>query len=328
MGTGLHHFGRFGAIFELSWHGTIITVMWIAIAVGGIVVTTAMAGWVRTRRRRRPESVGRSREALLNSDAALFHLMRTPLTSLLGHLEQTLSAPLTSEVRESLEVARRQALQLAELVQHSQSRHGTPEHRTPEPTPACRRLPTDLNAVVRDCAQSHRPLAARRRISVSLELPDEPLVITCFPRQVQGVIDILLTNAVNYNRDNGWIDVSLSGTADEATLVVTNVGLALKAKEMRHVFDVGFRGRAALKSGVAGSGLGLHLARTLVEQHHGTLAISRGPDEGVTIASVTLLSDEPSTTEVSRRDQNAPTTADDVDISPEPATEDASSTSA
>ena len=163
---------------------------------------------------------------------------------------------------------------------------------------------------------------------MSLELPDEPLMITCVPRQVQGVIDILLTNAVNYNRDNGWIDVSLSGTADEATLVVTNAGLELKAKEIRQVFDVGFRGRAALKSGVAGSGLGLNLARTLVEQHGGTLAISQGPEEGVTIASVTLPSDEPSTTEVSHRDQNAPTTADDVDISPEPATEDASSTSA
>jgi signal transduction histidine kinase len=92
--------------------------------------------------------------------------------------------------------------------------------------------------------------------------------------QIWRLLLNLLENAIKYNRPDGKIDVSLTSHDGVAIVSVTDTGQGIPPEEQGRIFERGFRTQSARKSGVPGTGLGLHFARAIVEAHGGSIELT------------------------------------------------------
>nr|WP_236779019.1 PAS domain-containing sensor histidine kinase [Agromyces seonyuensis] len=207
---------------------------------------------------------------------SISHDLRTPMTSVLGYLELSLDDPaLPERIRSNLEIAERNGNRVLDLVALVLA--GSTEDLLPL---APRRV--DLVELVRDAIAGLRPLAAQHQVSVRLEAP-ERLDIDADPERIRRVLDNLLSNAVKYNRLRGRVDLALSSEGEEAVLVVRDTGVGISVEDQPRVFDRFYRSENARNSAAHGTGLGLGIAREVVERHGGSLELASTPGVGTTV---------------------------------------------
>lgn len=216
--------------------------------------------------------------------ASLSHQLRTPLSSILGYLELCLEdASLAEWHRDSLGIALKNTNRVLGVVADlGQARSETAGVGLALTIGQC-----DLSHVLASSLEAVRPLAADRIITVSVDAPQE-LVIDGDPFRLRNVLDNLLANAVQYNERGGWIDITLSTVDKTALLSLTNTGNTLTEEEQSRLFDRFYRSEAARGSTTHGTGIGLSVAREIVQLHGGTLAVSSSPDLGTTTFTVIL----------------------------------------
>jgi PAS domain S-box-containing protein len=120
------------------------------------------------------------------------------------------------------------------------------------------------------------------RHAVRLELSDEPFVGVWDTQRLEQVFTNLLTNAVKYSPDGGEIVVRLERQGDEAHVMIQDQGVGIEADQLPHVFDRFYRVTATAPT-TPGLGIGLYIARELVQSHGGQLwAESAGLGRGTT----------------------------------------------
>ncbi len=143
----------------------------------------------------------------------------------------------------------------------------------------------DLAALVRRCVERMAFTAPDRPIHLSVD-PDVPDV-DADPGRIEQVLENLLTNAIKYGHDGTPIAVAVGREGDEAAVAVTNEGRALAQKELSRLFQRFQRAPSARLQGIAGTGLGLYITRSLVEAHGGR-ATAECKDGGTTTFRFTL----------------------------------------
>lgn len=125
----------------------------------------------------------------------------------------------------------------------------------------------DLAALVAQAADDAQILARDAAITVALTRCD-PVRLIGDPAALRQVLLNLLGNAIKHNHPNGWVRVALEATSAEATLRVENSGSPISGDLVPRLFQRFARGSTP----AAGAGLGLSLARMMVEAHRGTIA--------------------------------------------------------
>ena len=136
------------------------------------------------------------------------------------------------------------------------------------------------NAIVPAQLLEQAAEAARtRRPDIVLRLGKLPASLRGDPPGMRLCVDVLLDNAIKYSPAGSTVELG-GGTADEGGVefVVIDHGAAIPADELPRLFDKGFRGAAA--AGVPGSGLGLYMAKAVVEVHGGMLSVQNLPESG------------------------------------------------
>ena len=137
----------------------------------------------------------------------------------------------------------------------------------------------DLGDLVQECIEQ----AARQSTShqIRLAVPTPAPVGFWDPDRLRQVLQNLLTNAIKYAPDGGDILVTVQDLGDEAQVSVRDEGLGIPAEALPHLFDQFYRVQDG--SSAPGLGLGLYIARSLIEAHGGRIrAESDGPDRGST----------------------------------------------
>jgi signal transduction histidine kinase/ActR/RegA family two-component response regulator len=216
--------------------------------------------------------------------ATLSHELRTPLTSMLGWVRMLKLGHLNAEqAARALTVIERSTLAQARLIDDllDVSRIVTGKLHL-------ELRAVDLSAVVETGLETVRHDARHQGIELVSDLdPGAGPVFGDHARLVQVVVN-LLTNAVKFTSAGGRIDVRLARIDPHAVLTVTDTGAGIDARDLPHVFDR-FRqadSRAARRHG--GLGLGLSIARSIVESHKGSVTVSSdGVGQGTTF-TVTL----------------------------------------
>lgn len=122
-------------------------------------------------------------------------------------------------------------------------------------------------------------------LTVVLERCDEVSIIGDRFR-IRQLLLILIDNAVKYNQPNGWIRLGLRSLGTQAEIQISNSGPGMSEEQQAHVFDRFFRGSESQASGIEGSGLGLSIARWIVQAHDGTITFVSSPAE--TNVTITL----------------------------------------
>ncbi len=123
-------------------------------------------------------------------------------------------------------------------------------------------------------------------MNFSLNILDDLPRIPGDAERIRQVISNLVSNSYNYTPANGNVVVSLEPIDGEVQVAIEDNGVGIPVKDQQRVFERFFRGDDPLVLATAGTGLGLALARTLVEMHHGRIWFrSNGvPGEGSTFS--------------------------------------------
>jgi two-component system, OmpR family, sensor kinase len=144
----------------------------------------------------------------------------------------------------------------------------------------------DLRHVLEQAVEDGRMLALDRGLELAARQPEEPVHVRGDGQRLYQTLLIAIDNAVKYASPQTTVEVEL-GTADgQSSIVVRNCGVGVPAEDLPYVFDRFYRGRHnASPSG--GSGLGLSIAKWIVEKHAGTIALVSKPG-GVTELEIHL----------------------------------------
>jgi len=226
---------------------------------------------------REAQEVNRLKDEFL---ATLSHELRTPLTAILGWTSLLRTLKLDPETAASaLETVERNAQSQRRLVDDmlDASRIITGKLRLDA-------RPARLSHVVEAAAASARPAAEAKRIEMMVETAgaDGPLV-TGDPDRLQQVVWNLLSNAVKFTPEGGRVSVRLERAGGEAVVTVSDTGAGIRPEFLPHVFDRFTQADSSTTRAYGGLGLGLSIARHLIELHGGTIAAeSRGEGRGAT----------------------------------------------
>jgi signal transduction histidine kinase len=203
------------------------------------------------------------------------HELRTPLASVLGFTTLLLERDFApDEQRRYLEIVDTQARRLAALAGDFldvQLLEGGAMR--------LERAPVDLIELVNEQTRlffSH--LDTHRLV---LELPDEAVVIDGDRDRLAQVIGNLLSNAIKYSPAGGAVRVHVELEGDRAVLMVNDQGMGIDEEDRERVFEKFFRSSEA-SARIAGTGLGLAVAREIVETHGGEIRVQSEPGAGST----------------------------------------------
>ena len=211
--------------------------------------------------------------------ADVSHELRTPLTVMQGTLEGVLDGVYPADeahLRPVLDETRVLSRLIDDLRTLSLSEAGALR---------LHREPTDLEPLLVDVVASHRATADETGVHLDLEASGlRPILVD--PARIRQVMTNLVANAVRFTPAGGRIVLSAVGTDDAVTIRVSDTGPGMAPDEVEHAFDRFYR-----SPGSSGSGLGLSIARNLVEAHGGRIGLTSEPGAGLTVEVVLPLAD-------------------------------------
>jgi PAS domain S-box-containing protein len=139
----------------------------------------------------------------------------------------------------------------------------------------------ELAPVVTHAVEALRPLFEEHRLELHVSLPEESICLEADPTRFEQVLFNLLLNAAKYTPEGGQVWLEVEPLQSEVVIRVRDTGIGIEADLLPKVFDLFLQGERRIGLSHEGGGIGLSLARNLVELHGGTIkAHSPGPDKG------------------------------------------------
>ncbi|MDP0501568.1 MAG: ATP-binding protein [Verrucomicrobiota bacterium JB022] len=212
------------------------------------------------------------RQRRFTADAS--HELRTPVTILLTETERILKRERTAEeYQDALHTCHESATRMRNLIQAllllSRQENAEP-HRE-----AC-----DLAKLAGDVVRQHRPLAEARQVTIEPRLQAAPCLAD--PAALSILISNLVANAIQHHREGGRVEVSTQREGAHAVLTVRDDGPGIPADDLPHIFDRFYRADKA-RTGTSGhTGLGLAIAKTIVDKHQGQIVATSEEGQGAT----------------------------------------------
>lgn len=145
----------------------------------------------------------------------------------------------------------------------------------------------DLGALVRQAIASIRPLAEESKLRLQAIVPAAPVRVYGDAQGLGRVVGNLLSNAVKFNKRRGSVLVQLERSGNQAVLSVTDTGIGIPVHAQPHIFERFYQADGSSTRTHEGVGLGLYIAREIVEQHGGQIRFDTQEGVGTTF-TVTL----------------------------------------
>lgn len=141
--------------------------------------------------------------------------------------------------------------------------------------------PVNLLHVAREVATRLAPVA--EKTSVSITAAGEACVVQGYPRLLDELVYNLCDNAIRYNHEGGWVDVSVSLEDECPLLVVADSGSGIPAEQQAKVFERFYRGEQSRSRETGGTGLGLAIVKHAATLHGAALTLDSEPGHGTTV---------------------------------------------
>ena len=131
----------------------------------------------------------------------------------------------------------------------------------------------DIVQVVEDITQSVVPYAELKNISCLFDTDIEEKVIACDPDMIERILLNLISNALKFTEENGYIYISICTDSDNVIISVRDTGIGIPKENFDDIFERFSQVNNSLNRSHEGSGIGLSLVKSLVEAHNGTITV-------------------------------------------------------
>jgi len=217
---------------------------------------------------------------LLNSEARMSkyefvatvsHELRTPMASIAGFLEllqDDVDGRLSADQVGFLNAISRNSVRLATLADDLLT-----VSALDSPGAQHQRVTVNLCTVMAAAHHTLEPVIAARRLDVDFEIPANPVLVRGDAVSLEAVVTNLVSNALKFTPDGGWVRCTLATFAGTAHLEVTDNGLGIPKLEQRDLFTRFFRSSTAQKHAIQGTGLGLTIVDSIVHNHGGDISV-------------------------------------------------------
>ncbi len=217
------------------------------------------------------EDSERQRRAMV-SDVA--HELRTPLANIQGHIE-AMQDGLMQPNAENLDTVHQQTLHLNHLISDLRLLAETEAREL-----SLNMETVSIGELVIDAVGSFRPHADSASIRISAEIDDGLPAVSVDRLRIRQVLGNLLDNAIRHTPPGGVVTVTAEHHDGGIRVEVANTGSGIPPDALPHVFDRLYRADPSRDRATGGSGLGLTIARQLVEAHGGTIWAESEPGAG------------------------------------------------
>ena len=227
---------------------------------------------------RREEALARQEEALSRqrrfvADAS--HELRTPITTIEGYAEMLEEWALHDQetAQKSVSRIREESKRVREMVEGllalARGDEGAP----------LRLEPQDLGSVAAEVARTARAVAASK-LTIEYSSPAQEIIASFDRTRIRQAISILLDNAIKYTSAGGEVKVEVRESDGWAEVAVSDTGVGISEDQLPQIFERFYRVDEARTRG--GAGLGLAIARQIIEAHGGSIDAQSEPNKGST----------------------------------------------
>jgi two-component system OmpR family sensor kinase len=212
--------------------------------------------------------------------ADISHALRTPLTVIRGEAEVTLRGRdcKSRDYRTALQRIVEVTGQLNRLVEDLLS-VARSESATLQVEPAA----IEAGQLVRELGDDAAALAAAKGIRVACTVPEQAVEVSGDAERLRQLLLILLDNACRYTPEGGEVSIALVPEGSSAIITVSDTGIGIPSDELDRVPTRFYRGSNAAQMAPHGAGLGLHVARSIVEAHGGDIQMSSELGQGTAV---------------------------------------------
>ena len=211
------------------------------------------------------------------------HELRTPLTSINGYaslLKDGQIGQLSDDQKKAVEVIQREGGHLLRLINSVIDVSRLVAGKAME----IKKEPVLIKRLLEDIAQALAPQLSENQISLSIELPPDFPTLEGDPDKLSQVLTNIIGNSIKYTPKTGWIKVTGDLRGDLVEVEITDNGIGVAKENLEKIFDKFYQVDSSITRASGGVGLGLSIAREIVEAHGGKIwAESQGLGWGTAI---------------------------------------------
>lgn len=215
-------------------------------------------------------------EAKLQFLVNISHEIRTPMSLIISPLHQLMASDNNSENQKTYSLIHRNAERILRLVNQLMDVRKIDKGQM--------RLTfhkTEIVSFINDLCEAFQQQVQNKDISLQFHHEMSSLELWVDPINFDKIIVNLLSNSFKFTPEHGKVDVCLSVIGSEVEIVVSDDGIAIEEIEKDRIFERFYQINNSLNSSHVGTGIGLHLTRSLVELHHGNICVeNNSPDPG------------------------------------------------
>ena len=231
--------------------------------------------------------LARLEELRRNMVSDVAHELRTPLTNIRGYLEALQDKVIAPE-REVIDSLHEEAMLLNRLVDDLQELALAEAGQL-----HLERGPADLSPVMERAAAALRPQLEAAGIDLRVDLPEHLVVVDIDPERVGQILRNLLANAVTHTGQGGTITITAEPVRDWVRVSVRDTGEGIAEVDLPYIFERFYRADKSRSRATGGAGLGLAIAKYLVEAHGGEIAVESEVGAGSTFTFTLPVVDRP-----------------------------------
>lgn len=208
------------------------------------------------------------------------HQLRSPLSNLKWAIEVLVSrrfGGLEPKQEEYLKILQENLGRMGELVVDLLMVSRIEQGRLP-----FNKINFSLGDMAKEVVNELKILAEASNVMVQLELPESLPLAFGDPQRIKVVVENLLDNAIRYIKGRGEILIKLKNRGDSMLFEIKDSGVGIPKDDQRHIFQKFFRSQNALRHQTQGSGLGLHIAKSIVEKSGGKIWFKSKEGAGTT----------------------------------------------
>jgi signal transduction histidine kinase len=248
------------------FHSLLMILVAIGIVFFGVALYISV---VMSKRAMIPISGAFTRQREFVADAS--HELRTPLSVLLSSIdamEMTIEPPKEDFVGKMLGNMRQEVKRMTNLVSDLLTLARTDSNKVE------RRMETfDFRPQAEKAIESVQPLANSKQIMLNLHAP-AALIAKGDPQRLSQLLYILLDNAIKYTSQGGEVMLFVAAEGNQLCITVQDTGIGIKQEDYQRIFERFYRSDKSRSRQMGGHGLGLSIAKWIVETHDGTIKVS------------------------------------------------------